>query len=121
MSARQPCISLFQEHLPSADYSLSKDLSMERAWHACCAVRFVCALQSVARFLREHASEVDRVALGEYLGHHDPFAISVMHAFIDTERYNYTTIDLALRRLLRQFWLPGEAQKIDRIMEKVRS
>lgn len=29
-------------------------------------------------------------------------------------------LDIALRRLLAQFRLPGEAQKIDRIMEKVR-
>jgi hypothetical protein len=41
-----------------------------------------------------------------------------MHAWVDGERYGGQTIDAALRSLLAQFRLPGEAQKIDRIMEK---
>jgi Sec7-like guanine-nucleotide exchange factor len=47
------------------------------------------------------------------------FELSVMHAWMDGERYAGLTIDAALRRLLAQFRIPGEAQKIDRIMEKV--
>ena len=42
----------------------------------------------------------------------------VMHAWIDGEQYGDLPIDDALRALLAQFRLPGEAQKIDRIMEK---
>jgi hypothetical protein len=41
-----------------------------------------------------------------------------MHAWVDGEGYGGQTIDAALRALLGQFRLPGEAQKIDRIMEK---
>jgi Sec7-like guanine-nucleotide exchange factor len=41
-----------------------------------------------------------------------------MHAYVDAERYPGLTLDAALRRLLAGFRLPGEAQKIDRIMEK---
>jgi len=41
-----------------------------------------------------------------------------MHAWVDGERYGGQAIDAALRALLAQFRLPGEAQKIDRIMEK---
>lgn len=44
--------------------------------------------------------------------------IDVMHAYIDLDRYAGLTIDNALRRLLAGFRLPGESQKIDRIMEK---
>ncbi len=44
--------------------------------------------------------------------------IDVMHAYIDLDRYNGLTIDAALRQLLSHFRLPGESQKIDRIMEK---
>jgi hypothetical protein len=41
-----------------------------------------------------------------------------MHAWIDGEAYGGQSIDVALRAMLGQFRLPGEAQKIDRIMEK---
>lgn len=41
-----------------------------------------------------------------------------MHAYVDLDRYGGLTIDHALRRLLSCFRLPGESQKIDRIMEK---
>lgn len=73
----------------------------------------------MAAFLRQHTSELSLTALGEYFGHHEEFEVAVMHAFIDMESYGGLAIDEALRRLLAQFRLPGEAQKIDRIMEKV--
>ena len=41
-----------------------------------------------------------------------------MHAYVDAERFSGLSLDAALRRLLYNFRLPGEAQKIDRIMEK---
>lgn len=44
--------------------------------------------------------------------------VSVMHAFIDEGNYSGLTIDKALRQMLKDFKLPGEAQKIDRIMER---
>lgn len=77
------------------------------------------ALQAVAQFLRTHAADLDKSAMGEYFGHHEDFEVSVMHAWIDMERYSGLPLDSALRALLAQFRLPGEAQKIDRIMEKV--
>jgi hypothetical protein len=41
-----------------------------------------------------------------------------MHAYVDGERFAGQPLDAALRALLAGFRLPGEAQKIDRIMEK---
>lgn len=41
-----------------------------------------------------------------------------MHAYVDQEDFKGLRIDDALRALLADFRLPGEAQKIDRIMEK---
>lgn len=41
-----------------------------------------------------------------------------MHSFIETERFAGLSLEAALRRLLSAFRLPGEAQKIDRIVEK---
>lgn len=56
--------------------------------------------------------------IGELFGHHEEHSIAIMHAFIDGESYTGLSLDAAMRRLLAQFRLPGEAQKIDRIMEK---
>ena len=48
-----------------------------------------------------------RTQLGEYLGHHDAFALAAMHAYVDAERLEGLTLDAALRVLLRNFRLPG--------------
>ncbi|KAL3134912.1 hypothetical protein ABBQ32_007876 [Trebouxia sp. C0010 RCD-2024] len=74
--------------------------------------------EAIASFLRQHNSSLDKEQLGEYLGHHDELEVSVMHAFIDEGDYSNMTIDKALRMMLKDFKLPGEAQKIDRIMER---
>jgi Sec7-like guanine-nucleotide exchange factor len=73
----------------------------------------------VAAFLRTQSDHLDKAQLGELLGHHEDFAIAVMHAWVDSEpSMAGQAIDQSLRRLLGGFRLPGEAQKIDRIMEK---
>lgn len=74
--------------------------------------------QGVAQFIRDNAAVLDKGMIGEYFGHHDDFQVQVMHAYIDQEVFSGHMIDLALRQLLARFRLPGEAQKIDRIMEK---
>mmetsp|Transcript_13201 Transcript_13201/g.37209 ORF Transcript_13201/g.37209 Transcript_13201/m.37209 type:complete len:2067 (+) Transcript_13201:204-6404(+) len=74
--------------------------------------------ESIAQFLRKHRKELDKTQLGEYFGHHEDAQIAVMHAYIDDENFSGQRIDDALRSLLGHFRLPGEAQKIDRIMEK---
>ena len=56
--------------------------------------------------------------IGDYLGHHDEAHVSVMHAFIDGIDFASLSFDAAIRTFLNGFRLPGEAQKIDRIMEK---
>ena len=61
---------------------------------------------------------MDETQMGEYLGHHEEMSIAVMHAYIDSEGYEGLTVDAALRKLLAGFRLPGEAQQIDRIVEK---
>ncbi|KAI8114546.1 hypothetical protein M9434_002668 [Picochlorum sp. BPE23] len=73
---------------------------------------------SIAQFLIGHDSKLDPEAVGELLGHHDERSIKIMHAFVRKLDFSGLTVDAALRVLLRGFRLPGEAQKIDRIMEK---
>jgi brefeldin A-inhibited guanine nucleotide-exchange protein len=42
----------------------------------------------------------------------------VLHAYVDQLDFTGMTFDMAIRRFLAGFRLPGEAQKIDRMMEK---
>lgn len=56
--------------------------------------------------------------IGEYLGQHEEFPLAVMHAYVDSMKFTGLKFDTAIREFLKGFRLPGEAQKIDRIMEK---
>jgi len=49
--------------------------------------------------------------------HSDEFHTRLLHAFINHMDFTGMEFDLALRLFLSKFRLPGEAQKIDRIME----
>ncbi|KAL4585943.1 hypothetical protein LXL04_010570 [Taraxacum kok-saghyz] len=72
---------------------------------------------SVAQFLRNTPS-LDKAMIGDYLGQHEEFPLSVMHAYVDSMNFSEMKFHTAIREFLRGFRLPGEAQKIDRIMEK---
>lgn len=63
-------------------------------------------------------SRLCRTAIGEFLGQNDSFSLEVMYAYIDC--FDFSGFDFlpALRLFISGFWLPGEAQKIDRLMEK---
>ncbi|KAJ3187144.1 Brefeldin A-inhibited guanine nucleotide-exchange protein 1 [Gaertneriomyces sp. JEL0708] len=74
-------------------------------------------VMSIAQFLRNTES-LTKAAIGEYLGEGDAFNVDVMHAFIDMLDFTGMGFVAALRAFLQTFRLPGEAQKIDRIMEK---
>ncbi|CAF3927868.1 unnamed protein product [Rotaria magnacalcarata] len=56
-------------------------------------------------------------AIGDYLGEKDNFHIEVLKHFAHMHDFFSMEIVDALRRYLFTFILPGEAQKIDRIME----
>ncbi|KAF9115357.1 Brefeldin A-inhibited guanine nucleotide-exchange protein 2 [Mortierella sp. AM989] len=72
---------------------------------------------SIAAYLMTTPS-LDKAAIGEYIGEGEEKAIKVMHAFVD--RLDFTGVGFvdALRMFLQTFRLPGESQKIDRLMEK---
>lgn len=72
---------------------------------------------SVAHFLR-NTPNLDKAMIGDYLGQHEDFPLAVMHAFVDSMKFSGMKFDIAIREFLKGFRLPGEAQKIDRIMEK---
>lgn len=76
--------------------------------------------QSVARWLHED-ERLDKTVVGDYLGDNDEHSKSTMCAYIDLMDFAGQDIVAALRHFLEGFRLPGEAQKIDRLMEKFAS
>lgn len=64
---------------------------------------------------------LDKTFIGEYLGENDDHSKEVMYAYVDSINFANTDIVAALRHFLDGFRLPGEAQKIDRLMEKFAS
>lgn len=73
--------------------------------------------ESVAAFLKS-ASGLNPTMIGDYLGDREDFPLKVMHAYVDAFDFERKDFGEAIRFFLRGFRLPGEAQKIDRIMEK---
>lgn len=95
---------------------------------------------SVAQFLR-HTPDLDQVdmvlyffivsviffnllesyfqaMIGDYFGQHEEFPVAVMHAYVESINFSGMKLDIAIHEFLKGFELPGEAQMIDRIMEK---
>ncbi|KAL6423933.1 hypothetical protein ACFW04_009702 [Cataglyphis niger] len=74
--------------------------------------------EDVARWL--HLDErLDKTAIGDFLGDHNHN--QVMYHYIDQMNFAERDLVTALRYFLEGFRLPGEAQKIDRLMEKFAS
>ncbi|EGB11345.1 hypothetical protein AURANDRAFT_21199, partial [Aureococcus anophagefferens] len=78
--------------------------------------------KSVAAFLHAHAAALDKTVVGDYLGkeeaYQDGFCVKVLHEYVDAMDFTGLEFDVAIRHFLSGFRLPGEAQKIDRMMEK---
>ncbi|XP_053990345.1 brefeldin A-inhibited guanine nucleotide-exchange protein 2-like [Hylaeus volcanicus] len=64
-----------------------------------------------------HITGLSKESIGNYLGGDKPFNLDVLHAFVNQLQFQGMEIDTALRKFLSLFRLPGEAQKIDRMME----
>lgn len=73
--------------------------------------------EAVASFLKNTAG-LNGSMIGDYLGETERFPLKVMHAYVDSFNFEEMDFGEAIRVLLKGFRLPGEAQKIDRIMEK---
>ncbi|KAK9051458.1 hypothetical protein SSX86_028085 [Deinandra increscens subsp. villosa] len=73
--------------------------------------------EEIAVFLK-NASDLNKTLIGDYLGEREDLPLKVMHAYVDSFDFHGMEFDEAIRVFLRGFRLPGEAQKIDRIMEK---
>ncbi|GJQ14168.1 hypothetical protein GpartN1_g5959.t1 [Galdieria partita] len=76
--------------------------------------------KEIAKFLLK-TEGLDATMVGQYLGDGNEFHNQVMHEFVDLHDFVGLKFDEAIRLFLSNFRLPGEAQKIDRIMEKFAS
>ncbi|KAL3629400.1 hypothetical protein CASFOL_026622 [Castilleja foliolosa] len=72
--------------------------------------------RSVACFFR-YTAGLDKNVIGDFLGGHDEFCVQVLQEFARTFDFRDMNLDTALRILLETFRLPGESQKIQRVVE----
>ncbi|OQR80222.1 cytohesin-2-like [Tropilaelaps mercedesae] len=73
--------------------------------------------EAIADFLF-NGEGLSKKSIGDYLGEKEPFNESVLHAFIGLHEFHNLILVQALRRFLFSFRLPGESQKIDRMMQE---
>ena len=91
--------------------------------------------RAVAHFFLTHKDKLDKTQMGEALGREPDagfgkekdieadrggpgFWLRILHHYVDALDFTGIEFDDAIRLFLSGFRLPGEAQKIDRIMEK---
>ncbi|XP_049600189.1 cytohesin-3 isoform X4 [Syngnathus scovelli] len=70
----------------------------------------------IAQFLYK-GEGLNKTVIGDYLGERDDFNIKVLQVFVELHEFADLNLVQALRQFLWSFRLPGEAQKIDRMME----
>ncbi|XP_040048117.2 brefeldin A-inhibited guanine nucleotide-exchange protein 2 isoform X1 [Gasterosteus aculeatus] len=75
------------------------------------------AAEDIAQFLHQE-ERLDTTQVGEFLGENIKFNIESMYCYVDQLDFCGRDFVSALRAFLQGFRLPGEAQKIDRLMEK---
>lgn len=73
---------------------------------------------SIALFLQKHSESLNKTEIGDYLSSPGEYNIKILHAYVDSQDYSNMEFSEAIRFFLSKFRLPGEAQKIDRLMEK---
>lgn len=78
------------------------------------------SIQDIAKWLIDD-ERLDKTQVGDFLGDNDEQSKAVMCAYIDAKDFGGMEIVASLRYFLEGFRLPGEAQKIDRLMEKFAS
>ncbi|XP_076941268.1 ARF guanine-nucleotide exchange factor GNL2-like [Bidens hawaiensis] len=72
--------------------------------------------KGLAMFLR-YTPGLDKTKIGDFLGDPSEFNLKVLKEFTDTFEFMGLVLDTGLRTYLETFRLPGESQKIQRILE----
>lgn len=64
-----------------------------------------------------NSPSISKEKLGEFFGEEDTFNIEVLGEYADYMQFKNMNIDDGLRFYLDHFTLPGESQKVDRIIQ----
>uniref|UniRef100_A0A8B9H507 Cytohesin 1 n=1 Tax=Astyanax mexicanus TaxID=7994 RepID=A0A8B9H507_ASTMX len=72
--------------------------------------------ESIAEFLYKEEG-LNKTAIGDFLGEREEMHLQTLKAFVELHEFSDLNLVQALRSFLWSFRLPGEAQKIDRMME----
>uniref|UniRef100_UPI003AAB30B3 cytohesin-1-like isoform X2 n=1 Tax=Centroberyx gerrardi TaxID=166262 RepID=UPI003AAB30B3 len=72
--------------------------------------------ETVAEFLYKEEG-LNKTAIGNFLGEREEMHLKILKAFVGLHEFSDLNLVQALRQFLWSFRLPGEAQKIDRMME----
>ncbi|RXN02530.1 cytohesin-3-like protein [Labeo rohita] len=72
--------------------------------------------EAVAEFLYKEEG-LNKTAIGDFLGEREEIHLQILQAFVHLHEFSNLNLVQALRQFLWSFRLPGEAQKIDRMME----
>jgi len=73
--------------------------------------------KAIALFLYEYNERLSKTELGEILAGQNTGDVELLKEFTSLMNFESITFDNALRMFLSKFMLPGEAQKISRVME----
>ncbi len=68
--------------------------------------------------LLKNTPGLEKAKIGEYFGENDDLSKRVMHGYIDSLNFKKMQFVPAMRYLVAEFRLPGESQKVDRILMK---
>ena len=72
--------------------------------------------------MHAHTARLNKTVVGEYLGrekeYQKGFCVKVLHEYVDSMDFSGLDFDVAIRHFLAGFRLPGEAQKIDRMLRR---
>ena len=74
-------------------------------------------VKAIVEFLHT-ATTLDKTRIGEYLGEDIDLNKKVLYNYVDSFDFDGVPYVDAMKRMLAGFRLPGEGQKVDRIMEK---
>ncbi|GMH60740.1 hypothetical protein TrLO_g912 [Triparma laevis f. longispina] len=78
----------------------------------------ICNPREFAEWIYEFIESLSKKKIGEFLGNTSDYNKATLKSFLQFHDFTSLPLSDALRQLLRTFRLPGEAQQIDRILEK---
>ena len=76
---------------------------------------------SIAEFLLKYTEgnlALDKGMIGDFMGEGNQYNVDILHCYTELLVFDNMEIDDGIRYFLKEFRLPGEAQKVDRMMEK---